>query len=402
VSGERSGDRIRSDLRLGSGLLQALAVLMVATIVVLATSAAAHSEACAPAVADTPWHPPAVVGGAEDLDFEGLVAKLAEKRVVMIGEVHDRYDHHLNQLELVCRLHRRHANLAIGLEFFQQPFQDPLDAYLDLRIDTPEMLTQTEYYDRWHFDYRLYAPILEFARGRGIPVVALNALKEISSKVAKEGISGLSDAERAQFPAQLDRDVPGYRERLQAVFDEHPEIQHMDFENFVDAQLIWDESMAERAARYLEAHPDGHLVVLAGGGHIIRSGIPARFTRRSGVEAVNVLQGEPEEIGSEGADYVLASEIIELPRGGMLGVMLDTSVVDHLVVSGFAEDSAAKDVGILVQDRIVELDGNPIANFKDLKVLLMDKRPGDAVSVKIERVGSDQTTSEASFGLTLR
>jgi len=401
VSDDRAGDRIRSDLRSGPGLLQALAVLMVATIAILATSAAAHSEACAPAVADTPWHPPAVVTGAEDLDFEGLVAKLAEKRVVTIGEVHDRYDHHLNQLELVCRLHRRHADLAIGLEFFQQPFQGPLDAYLDLRIDTSEMLAQTEYYDRWHFDYRLYAPILEFARGRGIPVVALNAPKEISSKVAQEGISGLSDTERAQFPAQLDHDVPGYRERLQAVFDEHPEIQHMNFENFVEAQLIWDESMAERAARYLEAHPDAYLVVLAGDGHITRSGIPARFTRRSGVEAVNVLQGELEENAPEGADYVLVSEIIELPRGGMLGVMLDTSG-DHPVVSGFAEDSAAKDVGILDQDRIVELDGNPIASLADLKVLLMEKRPGDAVSVKVERVGSDQTTSEASFGLTLR
>jgi uncharacterized iron-regulated protein len=401
VRGDRAGDRIHSDLRSGSGLLQALAVLMVATIAILATSAAAHSEACAPAVADTPWHPPAVVTGAEDLDFEGLVAKLAEKRVVTIGEVHDRYDHHLNQLELVCRLHRRHADLAIGLEFFQQPFQGPLDAYLDLRIDTSEMLAQTEYYDRWHFDYRLYAPILEFARGRGIPVVALNAPKEISSKVAQEGISSLSDTERAQFPAELDHDVPGYRERLQAVFDEHPEIQHMNFENFVEAQLIWDESMAERAARYLEAHPDAYLVVLAGDGHITRSGIPARFTRRSGVEAVNVLQGELEENAPQGADYVLVSEIIELPRGGMLGVMLDTSG-DHPVVSGFAEDSAAKDVGILDQDRIVELDGNPIASLADLKVLLMEKRPGDAVSVKVERVGSDQTTSEASFGLTLR
>jgi hypothetical protein len=263
------------------------------------------------------------------------------------------------------------------------------------------MLAQTEYYDRWQFDYRLYAPILEFARGRGIPLVALNAPREISSKVAQEGIAGLSETERAQFPAQLERGLPGYRERLQAVFDEHPEVQHMSFENFVEAQLIWDESMAERAARYLEAHPGGHLVVLAGDGHVTRSGIPARFTRRSGVEVVNVLQGEPEESAPEGADYVLASEIIELPRGGMLGVMLDTSG-DHPVVSGFVEDSAAKDVGILDRDRIVELDGNPIASLADLKLVLMDKRPGDAVSVKIERAGSDQTISEVSFGVTLR
>jgi uncharacterized iron-regulated protein len=386
---------------LGIGLLQALAALTVVASSFLAIPAAAHSEACASVSASAGWHPPAVVSGAEDLGFEALVAKLAEKRVVMIGEVHDHYDHHLNQLELVCRLHRQHADLAIGLEFFQQPFQGGLDAYLDLRIDTPEMLAETEYYNRWHFDYRLYAPILEFARARGIPLVALNAPQEVSSKVSQEGISGLSDAERAQLPTDLDREVAGYRERLQAIFDEHPEIQHMSFENFLEAQLIWDESMAERAARYLEAHPDRHLVVLAGDGHVTRSGIPARFSRRSGLEVAVVLQGDPKETAPEDADYVLVSETIELPRGGKLGVMLDTSG-DRLVVSAFVEDSAAKDVGILDQDQIVALEGKPIANLADLKVVLIDKRPGDVVSVVVERACNGETPCEASFSVTLR
>ena len=175
----------------------------------------------------------------------------------------------------------------------------------------------------------------------------------------------------------------------------------MNFENFVDAQLIWDESMAERAARYIEAHPDRHLVVLAGDGHVTRSGIPARFTRRSGVEAVNLLQGEPTEIAPEDADYVLVSEVIELVRGGLLGVLLDTSG-DRLVISGFSEDSAAKDAGILAQDRITELDGKPIANLADLKLALIDKRPGDVVSLKVELVCGGEATREVTFSLTLR
>jgi S1-C subfamily serine protease len=159
--------------------------------------------------------------------------------------------------------------------------------------------------------------------------------------------------------------------------------------------------MAERAARYLEAHPGRHLVVLAGNGHITRSGVPARFSRRSGVEAVTVLQGEPKEIEPEEADYVLVSETIELSPEGKVGVMLDTSG-DRLVVSGFSEDSAAKDVGILDRDQIVELNGEPIANLADLKLALMDKQPGDVVSVKVERVCSGQATCEASFSVTLR
>lgn len=377
-------------------------MLMVAAIAILVLPAAVRAEPCAVALAGTGWRPPSVVSGTGDLDFEALAARLAQKRVVMIGEVHDRYDHHLNQLELICRLHRRHPDLAIGLEFFQQPFQDPLDAYVERHIDTREMLVKTEYYNRWQFDYRLYAPILEFAREQGIPVVALNAPQEISSKVAREGISALSDAERAQLPAQLDHNnLPGYRKRLRAVFEQHPEIQHMSFDKFVEAQLLWDETMAERAARYLKAHPQRFLVVLAGDGHVIRSGIPARFARISGVEPVTVLQGQSKEIAPEDGDYLLLSEPVELPPSGKLGVMLDTRD-DRVVVSDFSQDSAAKDAGILKQDQIVKLDGEFIASFADLKLTLMDKRPGDSVSVTVERAGSGQMTREASFSVTLR
>lgn len=364
--------------------------------------AAAHAQTCAERLAGTEWRPPSVVSSTEKLDFDDLLARLRQKRVVMIGEVHDRYEHHLNQLALICGLHQRYPDLAIGLEFFQQPFQDPLDAYVERRIDVRDMLAQTEYYNRWRFDYRLYAPILEFAREQGIPVVALNISQEISSKVAREGISALSDAERAQLPAQLDHNnLPGYRQRLRAVFEQHPEIQHVSFDNFVEAQLVWDETMAERAARFMKAHPDRFLVVLAGDGHIIRSGIPARFARLSGVAPVTVLQGQSKEIAPEDGDYLLLSEPIELPPSGKLGVMLETRD-DRVVVSDFSEYSAAKDAGILKQDQIVKLDGEFIASFADLKLTLMDKRPGDSVSVTVERAGSGQMTREASYRLILR
>jgi uncharacterized iron-regulated protein len=260
--GERVTSRACRNRRFQGSRFPALAALAVAAIAIMGWTAPARAEVCAHALAGTGWVPPTAVFGTEALEFEDLVSRLAQKRVVMIGEVHDRYEHHLNQLALICRLYRRYPNLAIGLEFFQQPFQDPLDAYVERRIDTAEMLLKTEYFSRWRFDYRLYAPILEFARAQGIPLLALNAPQEISSKVAREGLAGLSSTERAQIPQQLDRSVPGYRERLRAVFDQHPEIRHMSFENFIEGQLVWDETMANQAARYLEAHPESYLVVL--------------------------------------------------------------------------------------------------------------------------------------------
>lgn len=388
----------RSRIRTSRGRVPAFASLICA---VLAWSATAHAESCATASASSNWQPPEVASRNEDLNFDTLAERLARQRVVMIGEAHDRYDHHLNQLELICRLYRKHPNLAIGLEFFQQPFQNSLDAFVAGLIDTGEMLAQTEYYTRWQFDYRLYAPILEFARERKIPLVALNATAEISSKVAREGLSSLSAAERAQVPLEIDRDLPGYRDRLKTAFDQHPEIRHMNFENFVEAQLVWDESMAARAARYLDENPSRPLVVLAGGGHVVRSGIPARFERRSGVHPAVVLQGDNEPNSPEEADYLLVSQPIELPPGGRLGVMLDTKD-NRVVVSGFSDDSAAKEAGILERDKIVKLDGQLIKSFADLKILLMNKRPGDAVAVTVERAGTGTMTREADFDLTLR
>ena len=106
-------------------------------------------------------------------NLEGIRPVLANNRVVLVGEIHDRYDNHLMQLELIRRLHAVHPRLAIGMEMFQQPFQDILDDYIAGRVDEKQLLRDTEYYRRWRYDFRLYAPILEYARENQLPVVAL-------------------------------------------------------------------------------------------------------------------------------------------------------------------------------------------------------------------------------------
>jgi len=72
------------------------------------------------------------------LPLDKLVAQLATKRVVFVGETHDRNDNHLNQLEIIKRLHELDPNIAIGVEYFQQPFQKQVDDYIDGRIQENE------------------------------------------------------------------------------------------------------------------------------------------------------------------------------------------------------------------------------------------------------------------------
>lgn len=318
-------------------------------------------------------------------DLDGIVPRLATKRVVFVGETHSRFDHHLNQLEVIRRLHARNPNLAIGMEFFQQPFQPHLDRFVAGELTETELLRDTEYYDRWRFDYRLYRPILAFAREHGIPVIALNVPSEISAKVGQEGLAGLADSERAQIPQDMDRSNGVYRERLREVFDRHPGSAQKDFENFLSVQLLWDEGMAERAARYLEEHPDRQLVVLAGTGHLeYGMGIPDRIRRRIPVQTAIVLNGDLGHVEPGMADYILLPEAQTLPPAGQLGAFLETSE-QGVTVGSFADGSAAEAAGLKLGDRILALDGEPIARFADVKLVLWDKQPGDEVTVRVRR-----------------
>lgn len=330
-----------------------------------------------------------VVDTATLADLEALATRLADRRVVFVGESHDRYEDHLNQLAIIEGLHRQGKALAIGMEFFQQPFQEALDAYVAGSITEKEMLRHTDYFERWRFDYRLYRPILRFARDNGIPLVALNVAAEITEKVGDGGIGSLSEDERGKIPADLDRDDPTYRERLKAVFDQHPVRDGANFEHFLEVQLLWDEGMAERAARYLAEHPERTLVVLAGTGHVEHGqGIPRRVLRRIEVPSAIVLNGSGRDPAPGLADFLLYPRRVELAAAGLLGVMLDTeSKGEGIGVKDFSDGSGAKDAGLEAGDRIVRVGEEPIASYADVRIALMGSRPGQKVPVEVVRKG---------------
>lgn len=125
---------------------------------------------------------PNALMGKQTIAFNELIQRLLSKRVILVGEIHDRYDHHLNQLALLKALHAQDPNIGIGVEWFQQPFQPVLDAYLAGRIDEAEMLKRSGYYERWRYDYRMLRPILVFAKEHRIPVLALNAPVELTQR----------------------------------------------------------------------------------------------------------------------------------------------------------------------------------------------------------------------------
>jgi uncharacterized iron-regulated protein len=332
------------------------------------------------------------------MDVDALVDRLADKRVVFVGETHDRYEDHLNQLAVIRGLHEQGKGIAIGMEFFQQPFQEHLDAFVAGEIDEKEMLRRTDYFERWRYDYRLYRPILRYARDNGIPIIALNLERELTEKVGDGGIESLTEAERARIPAEIDRDDQAYRERIKTVFDHHPAAENANFEHFLEVQLLWDEGMAERAARYLQEHPERTLVVLAGSGHLeYGQGIPKRLLRRMPVDSAIVVSGSARGPEPGIADFLLYPRRVELPASGLLGVLLDTEAKgDGVAVQGFSEHSGAKTAGLQAGDRLVKVGGEPVASYADIRIALIGSRPGQKMPVEVLRerlVGADERLS---------
>ncbi|ESQ13165.1 MAG: hypothetical protein N838_16195 [Thiohalocapsa sp. PB-PSB1] len=336
-----------------------------------------------------------VVESASVSELEDLLDRLADKRVVFVGESHDRFEDHLNQLAVIQGLHARGRDLAIGMEFFQQPFQPQLDAFVAGELDEAALLRKTEYFERWRYDYRLYRPLLRFAREHGIPIVALNIEREITDKVGDQGIASLDQAEASRIPAEIDRTNQRYRDHVKAVFDLHPVGGDAVFEHFLEVQLLWDEGMAERAADYLQQHPEKSLVVLAGSGHIEYGwGIPSRFQRRLAATSATLLNGRARPFDPKRADFILFPRAVELPKTGLLGVMLDTeSAGEGIGIHGFAEQSGAKEAGVEKGDRILRIAEHPIRSYADIRIALMDSRPGQRLPVQVLRkplIGSAQ------------
>ena len=318
-------------------------------------------------------------------DLDTVIEALGDKRVVFVGEQHDRYEHHLTQLEIIRRLHRRYPALAIGMEAFQQPFQSRLDAYVAGEISEQELLRSSEYYARWRFDYRLYAPILRYAREQRLPVVALNLAEEITRQVGRGGIESLSEEQRRQVPDDIDRSDDAYRQRLSEVFDSHPRSNGQSFEHFLEVQLLWDEGMAQRAVEYLQANPQWRMVVLAGSGHLAYgSGIPQRLLRRLPVSSAIVLNGWQGGVEAGLADCLLFPDEHALPPAGRLGAVLDEKD-DQLRVASCQPESPCAVAGLRPGDRLVAIDAQPIGGMEELRLAMWDKRPGDRVSLEISR-----------------
>jgi aminopeptidase N len=265
--------------------------------------AAGRAPQTADSIVRVPAEPRSLVDAAtgEEIESEAFYALLRMKEVIYVGERHDQPADHGVQYTILRQLHAGGTSIVIGMEMFQLPFQQPLDEWSAGRIDEAVLRRETEYDERWGFDFGLYRPILEYARNRGLRVVALNAPREVAYAVARGGVDALDPELRSTLPGELDLDNAEHR----AMFDEEFDVGEHGAEETVDqyyeAQVVWDETMGAKVAETL-AREDGpaKMIVFAGRVHVKRGlGIPDRAARRGAAPYAVVLPVTDEELRAE-------------------------------------------------------------------------------------------------------
>jgi uncharacterized iron-regulated protein len=320
--------------------------------------------------------------------LDSITAQLAQSKVVLVGESHTAYGDHLNQLAVIKNLRPQWKQMAIGLEFVQYPFQQALDDYIAGKIDQEEMLRKTKWYDRWRYDFRLYRPIFVYAKQQKIPLIALNTPHEITKRISKVGIEGLNKTERAQLPRQIDQSNKLYRNKLKKVYNHHGgKSNSKKFKRFYQAQLAWDETMADQAAKFIKQNPAYHMVILAGRGHIEgRHGIPSRLQRRINskpIVVLNSIEGTPDP---SQADYLLFSPEVKLPKTGKMGLLMKNSS-KGVLISKIIKASASAKAGLKKGDIITMLNGAKVSTIEDIRISLMEAKVKQKVKLSVLRSG---------------
>lgn len=235
------------------------------------------------------------------------VAALQQARIVLVGEQHTNPWHHQAQLAVIQALHQSGKRVAVGLEMFRHEGQADLDRWVAGRVDVTDF--QDIYLDHWNYDWALYAPIFHYARDHALPMVGLNVPREISRQVARHGFASLTPAQRGELDEIVCDVTPAYRAFILKAYEAHAH-GRMDFEHFCQAQLLWDEAMAQHAIRYLAAHPDRTLVILTGSAHARKMGIPTRVARHGPWPMAVILPETPgvfetDTVTAADADYLL-------------------------------------------------------------------------------------------------
>lgn len=222
--------------------------------------------------------------------LDEVISAMSNTDVVFIGESHNDAVAHRVELQLLEGALASYGSgapstrreVALSLEMFERDVQPVLDEYLGNLILERQFLSDSRPWNNYPSGYR---PLLEFARSKNLPVIAANVPTRYANRVARMGrasLSALSPQAKAWLaPLPYGEASTAYAAKFKSAMGGMTAgHQGNAQQNFLDAQVLRDATMAYAIAQALTARPKALVLHVTGIFHVEgRMGIPEMMER---------------------------------------------------------------------------------------------------------------------------
>ena len=211
-------------------------------------------------------------GSGKDLTAAQLASKLQKYDVVFFGEYHDQSEIHQYELELLEAMYKaKGAKLALSMEMFEVDNQSKLNNFLADTLSEENFLAASRPWPNYGTDY---APLVNFAKEKKMPVIAANVPRFLAAHVAKNNAS--TEGVEAQYQQWLPKHTyapeGAYKDKFNAQMSSPAAPMKMPPQRLAAvyaAQCLKDDKMAESIAAFADAHQNMQILHINGCFHSV-------------------------------------------------------------------------------------------------------------------------------------
>jgi uncharacterized iron-regulated protein len=347
-----------------------------------------------------------------------VVARLADTRLVFIGESHTTMDFHRVQLQMIEELARAGRKVLIGLEMYPSTEQRYLDDWCLGFYTESGFIQMSHWYKNWGYHWNYYRDIFLFARDHGIRMFALNAPREVVSAVSRKGLQNLSAEERAHIAPKIDTANEEHFALFKAFFAEGMGMNAVVSDDMITpmfaSQCTWDATMGYNAVQALKEYGDSNtvMVVLIGSGHVAYNlGIQRQSAtwyqgKMASIIPIEVLDDrgrQIETVRASYADYLWGVPSESAPLHPELGAATnEVQGEGRRRVLSVTSGSPAKLAGFQTGDVLIAMDGIPLPDGETLNRLMAEKSWGDQAVFVVRRQAKDGAAQEVTLKVDFR
>jgi uncharacterized iron-regulated protein len=257
--------------------------------------------------------------------LSSVVQQVRPGSIIVMGENHGVKTSQQGQVELMKALRDRALKVSVGLEFFYYPDQALVDDFRRGILSEADFLQKIQWGSPAFDFYRDQALFPRYDQGEY--TLALNAPRTLTGRIAKVGLGDLTADEQKILPPDFQLGRAAYKERFLAMMPHLPNLEAG--ERYFAAQSAWDDTMAWRAAEFIQAHPDQVLLIMVGEFHATYGGgLPERIEARTQQKPLVFSFLNTQGLAPDEVERELNPSAIYGPRGDYIWLIQEQNRVE--------------------------------------------------------------------------